>query len=206
MPKDFDPLLAAVVFDHGIGVDNVLYEAIAALKHRGFRVGGAIQFISKRWTACRRVMMVEDLLTGETLKISQELGSQAQSCILNPAALAEASTMLRQAMNSHVDVVVGNRFGEQELNGRGLRAEFADAALAGFVVLTAVHSRHVDAWIEFGGGYATALQPSAQIVSDWAFNAVASRQAQAISSACDWHNSVRGCDNRIVVDTAAHKA
>jgi hypothetical protein len=72
-------------------------------------------------------------------------------------------------------MVVGNRFGEQEINGRGLRAEFADAAMAGFIVLTAVKSRHVNSWIAFGGGYAVALEPSAQIVTDWAFNAAASR-------------------------------
>jgi hypothetical protein len=176
MTKDFDPQLAAIVFDRGIGVDNVLHEAIAALRHRGLRVGGAIQFIGKRWTACRRVMMVEDLLTGETLTISQELGSQAQSCILDPSALAEASTMLRLAMSNQVDVVVGNRFGEQEIDGRGLRTEFSDAAMAGFIVLTAVHSRHVDGWMQFGGGYAIMLEPSARAVSDWVFKAVAGVQ------------------------------
>jgi hypothetical protein len=169
------PQLAAVVFDHDIDVDKVLRETIAVLRHRGFRVGGAVQVIGNRWTACRRVMAVEDLLTGETLKISQDLGPEAQSCVLDPAALTEASAMLRLAMSNHVDMVVGNRFGEQEINGRGLRAEFADAAMGGFVVLTAVQSRHVNGWIAFGGGYAVALEPSAQTVTDWAFNAVTSR-------------------------------
>lgn len=182
---DCGPQLAAVVFDHGINVDSVLREAIAALRNRGLRVGGAIQAIGKRWTKCRRVMTVENLLTGETLKISQDLGAEAQSCILDPAALAEASAMLRMAMNIHVDVVVGNRFGEQEINGHGLRVEFADAAMAGFIVLTAVQSRHVNGWIEFGGGYAVTFEPSTQTIVDWAFKAAAfrlSKRRRLISS------------------------
>lgn len=177
MVEDLHPQLAAVVFDREIAVDKVLHEAIGVLRHRGLRVGGAIQTIDNRRTACRRVMAVEDLLTGKILKISQDLGSEAQSCILDPGALAEASAMLRLAMDNDVDLLVGNRFGEQEINGRGLRAEFTDAAMAGFVVLTAVQSRHVDGWTEFGGGYAATLEPSAQAVIDWAFKEAAFRQS-----------------------------
>lgn len=184
---DFGPRLAAVVFepgeDAGSGVDAILRQTVTALRLQGARVGGIVQVIGKRWSACRRVMMVEEILTGETLKISQDLGVHAQGCILDQAALTDAAAMFRLAMDRGVDVLIGNRFGEQEAEGRGLRAEFADAALAGFVVLTAVATKHIDAWTAFGGGFAVTLEPSPQIVLDWAVRALAARASAQVDAA-----------------------
>lgn len=82
-------------------------------------------------------------------------------------------------MAQHVDVLVINRFGEQEANGRGLRAEFADAAIAGFVVVTVMKPDFLDAWMDFAGEFGTVLRPDPAAVSDWIIKAVAHKPAFA---------------------------
>jgi hypothetical protein len=183
LSEDAVPRLAAVVFEVGENVDAVLHQTIAALRLQGVRVGGVVQAVGKRWTACRREMLVEDLQTGHLLKISQDLGAHAQGCILDQTALADVAVIFRAAMDRHPDVLIGNRFGEQEAEGRGLRAEFADAALGGFVLLTAVTTKYIGAWTEFGGDFAVTLAPSPQIVLDWTVRALASRPLTQVDAA-----------------------
>ena len=170
---DFKPRLAALAYRPGTDIDLVLVQAVAAFRRRHIKVGGIIQRSGPRSTACRRAMFVEDLSTGRLLQISQDLGAEAQSCILDPAALASAAQIVRRAVNDRVDVIVVNRFGEQEACGRGLRSELAEAAMAGVAVVTAVKACHLDAWRDFGGEYAAVLKPVAQAACDWIAGAVA---------------------------------
>lgn len=122
-------------------------------------------------------------MTGTSLRISQDLGPAAQSCILDPAALAEAAGLFQRAMRSRVDVLIANRFGEQEVNGRGLRAEIAEAAAAGFVVVTGMKARYRDAWVKFGGEYAVILEPAPLCIREWVLAAVARRSLTPMSAA-----------------------
>lgn len=183
LAEDAVPRLAAVVFEVGENVDAVLHQTIAALRLQGVRVGGVVQAVGKRWTSCRREMMVEDLQTGNLLKISQDLGQYAQGCILDQTALADVATIFRAALNRTPDVLIGNRFGEQEAEGRGLRAEFADAVLAGCVLLTAVSTKYIGAWTAFGGDFAVTLAPQPQLVLDWTLRALASRPLAQVDAA-----------------------
>lgn len=161
------PSLAAVLYEPGAAVDDLLRTAVVRLRRKRLKVGGIIQRGGMRTPSGTRLMMVEDLLTGTLLRISQDLGPGARSCILDPHALAVAAGFLRLAIAEWVDVVVANRFAEQEAHGRGLRSELAEAAAGGFVVVTAVTCRHVGAWRDFGGEYAQLLAPSPRSVVDW---------------------------------------
>lgn len=168
-----NPQLAAIIYEPGIDADRVLRQVIDSLRPRGIRFGGIIQSTGERWSACRRVLQVEDLATGAVLRISQDLGLQAESCILDTAALSAATRYVRAAIDEQVDVLITNRFGEQEANGQGLRAELAEAAMAGFIIVTVMKSNYRDAWAEFGGEFGVTLEPNAKIVSDWIVKATA---------------------------------
>lgn len=161
------PSLAAVLYEPGTAVDDLLRHVVARLRRHRLKVGGIIQRGGMRTASGSRLMMVEDLLTGTLLQISQNLGPGAQGCILDPHALGVAAGFLRLAMAEKVDVVVVNRFAEQEAHGGGLRTDLAEAASNGFVVVTAVTARHVDAWMAFGGEYAQVLAPKPGRVVAW---------------------------------------
>lgn len=173
------PQFAAIVCEAGADPDAALRRAIATLRSRGITFGGIVHSDSPPAAAGRRMMLVEDIASGELLQISQDRGPQAQGCCLDTAALSAASRPVREAMARHVDVVVINRFGEQEANGRGLRAEFADAAMSGFVVVTVTRPDFLGAWMDFAGELGTVLRPDPDAVRDWIAGAVAHRPAFA---------------------------
>jgi len=182
---DFKPRLAALVYQPGTDIDLIFHQAVAEFRRRNIKVGGIIQCSGRCSTTRRRAMFVEDLSTGRFLQISQDLGAGARSCILDPAALATAAQIVRHAVNDRVDVIVVNRFGEQEACGRGLRSELAEAAIAGAFVLTALKACHLEAWRDFGGEFAAVLKPKAQAVCDWIADAAASKLASR-RAPVDW--------------------
>lgn len=173
------PQFAAIVYEAGTDPDRALRQAIDTLCSCGITFGGIVHSDSPPAAAGRRVMLVEDIASGELLQISQDRGPEAQGCCLDTAALSAASRPVREAMARHVDVVVINRFGEQEANGRGLRAEFADAAISGFVVVTVTRPEFLTAWTDFSGDLGTVLEPDPDAIRDWIAGAVTHRPAFA---------------------------
>jgi uncharacterized protein (DUF4213/DUF364 family) len=74
---------------------------------------------------------------------------------------------LRQAVADRPDLLVVNRWGEQEANGRGFADEMLAAMSEGIPVLTLVDHRWLGAWQTFTGGAASLLPPSAAALHRW---------------------------------------
>jgi len=68
---------------------------------------------------------------------------------------------------SDVELVIVNKFGKTEAEGRGLRSEIAEAILASKPVLTAVSTRIYPAWQSFTGSFGTMLICDESIVRGW---------------------------------------
>jgi molybdate transport system ATP-binding protein len=117
-------------------------------------------------------------MTGRAIPICQALGSGAVSCTLDPAGLAEAAVSVSRAIDEDVDLVIVNKFSKQEAAGGGLRAELADAVMAGMPILTAVPEKCYDAWIEFTGGFGTTLVCERHVVDEW-WREISWREARA---------------------------
>jgi hypothetical protein len=60
-----------------------------------------------------------------------------------------------------------NRFGKQEIDGKGCRAELLQLLEAGIPVLTVVKRKFLTQWHEFNGGEATNLEVSESGVRQW---------------------------------------
>jgi molybdate transport system ATP-binding protein len=112
-------------------------------------------------------MRVQAVATGEIIPICQELGPGAGSCCLDTSALAGASARLRLDAMQPSDILFFSKFGKQEANGEGFRAELAFAASEGRTVLTAVKRGLVHKWLEFTGGQGTLLDHRLWVVRDW---------------------------------------
>jgi nucleoside-triphosphatase THEP1 len=159
--------LAAIVYRPADDIDSLLARFADDLICRGHRLGGVVQRNTKDGRGQRERMEVIDLMTGRTVRICQFLGNGAAACRLNPAGLAEAATAITRAVEAGVELVVVNKFSKQEASGRGLRAEIADAVMAGFPLLTAVSDTCYDAWKSFTGGFGTTLLCERRVVEDW---------------------------------------
>jgi len=60
-----------------------------------------------------------------------------------------------------------NRFGQQEIDGKGCRAELLQLLEAGIPVLTVVKRKFLLQWQEFNGGAATDLAFSESGAKEW---------------------------------------
>lgn len=164
--------LAALVYPgdmaHGDAADVLLLDFCQRLQGAGWRVGGLVQQrLPAPGSGGKPPLGLTDLRTGQTFPISQKLGPLSRSCSLDPGAIAQASSALRQALADRVQLAVTNRFGELEATGGGYVAEIAALADVGVPVLTVLASKHLDAWRRFTGGLGAELPPQQDALRHW---------------------------------------
>jgi nucleoside-triphosphatase THEP1 len=159
--------LAAVIYRPEDDIDRLLASFAERLRGEDRRIGGIVQRNRRGDCGPVKLMEVIDLMTEQVIPICQNLGTGSVSCRLDVAGLAEAAQAVRSAIAQQVELVVVNKFGKTEADGRGLRAEIAQAIIAGLPVLTAVPDRFYGAWHAFTGGFGTTLLCDSDVVEDW---------------------------------------
>lgn len=167
-PPDPTARVGVLLYDTSIEVDAVLIAAVARIRERGIAVGGLLQHFGERLSNGKRSMWVEDIGSGEMIRLDRPRGPGAIACMLDPDALAQAACMLQRAIVPGTELIVVNRFGNAEADGRGMRAEFADAICSGAAVLVAVRFSLLNDLEGFLGGPAHLLLPSPAAISVWA--------------------------------------
>lgn len=162
----FSPL-AAVRFETG-DIDDFLNLIAQTLIGRDLRVRGAVQTRGAVGGDCHCADM--DLTTfgsNRTFRISQPLGNGSRGCRLNPGALADCSSFIEQELEQGADLLILNRFGRGESEGRGFRDLISKAIALDVPVLTAVRPTYAEAWGAFGAGIACDLAMDQDAVMAW---------------------------------------
>jgi hypothetical protein len=160
--------LAAIQYQRGFDIDELLSRSCAQLRSVGVRIGGVLQQSSGEQGQCASLVHVVDLRSGRTFNIWEDRGACAVGCRLDERGLVDAEPALMAALADGVDVLIINRFGRAESLGRGLLGCFSAAIEAGVAVLTAVRQPYDQAWYAFHGGCAHDLAPEMQVIIDWA--------------------------------------
>lgn len=161
--------LAVVVYDGDFDIGGFLAEACDRLAARGDLVlGGVVPKNGGFHANGRHEMLLEDVASGETTLISQELGAGADGCILDTDGLTHARIAISEAIGRGVDLVVVGKFSKQEAAGHGVRDEIAEALGAGIPTLLAMRERHRDAWGAFAGPDWVELPRDVDAVVAWA--------------------------------------
>ncbi|MDG3039899.1 DUF2478 domain-containing protein [Roseicyclus marinus] len=148
--------------------DLVLERLAAALAARGLRCCGTVQINSERAEAGPCDMDVRVLPGGAILRISQDLGPQARGCRLDPAALETAVGLVAAGLSSGADLLIVNKFGKHESEGRGFRSVIAEAVAMDIPVLVGLNALNRPAFESFAEGMAIGLPPDAAELMDWA--------------------------------------
>lgn len=153
--------------------DQVLAHLAKHLVEQGMRACGVVQ-INTDAEDCGHLcdMDVQVLPDGPTIRISQSLGREAKGCRLDPAALEEAVAEVIKRLDDTIDVLILNKFGKHEADGRGFRNIIGEALSRNIPVITGVNALNLDAFQEFSGGYATAVAPTVEALSEWLKGAV----------------------------------
>ncbi|MDF3414600.1 DUF2478 domain-containing protein [Sulfitobacter sp. M57] len=159
--------LAAIRLEHG-DIDTFLEGIAKTLTKRGLNVRGAVQTRGVAGGECHCADM--DLTTFgslRTFRISQPLGNGSHGCRLHPGALAECSEFIERELVLGADLLILNRFGRGESEGRGFRDLISKAIALDVPVLTAVRPTYAQSWSEFGEGIACNLPMNQAAVLHW---------------------------------------
>lgn len=159
--------LAAIHVDHG-DIDGFLAGIARELTARGLTVRGALQTRGAVGGECHCADMdLTTLGSHRVFRISQPLGNGSRGCRLHPGALADCSTFIEAELEQGADLLILNRFGRGESEGRGFRDLIARAMVLDVPVLTALRPTYADAWRDFGAGAACDLTPDRDAVLRW---------------------------------------
>lgn len=160
---------AAVVY----GPETADRQAVATfakdLQALGVRVGGVIQeaFFDEAGRRCR--VDAVDLSSGERVTINRPNREQLKTggCSLDPAALADAGAPLRRALAERPDLVVVEKFGEQEQTGGGLADDILSLMAEGLPMLVLVPETALADWREMTAGVAIELPCERAALARW---------------------------------------
>lgn len=172
--------VGVLLYETSVDVEGILTDAVERLRARGITIGGLLQRFGEQLPNGKYRMWVDDITTGESVRLDQPRGDGASACIVDPDALAQAACMLRRITEARPAVIIVNRFGHAEADGGGMRPEIADAVCSGAVVLIAARFSYLDALEGFLGGPPTLLLPSAVSIADWVAHAVAIGETEAV--------------------------
>ena len=126
-------------------MDLLLDSLVERLERRGIRVCGCVQ--KNEESPGRRVcdMLVRAVPSGNVYKISQDLGAGSRGCRLDANALEAAVADVTVAFERGADILIVNKFGKHEGQGRGFRALIGEAVIQDVPVLVGLNDLNYSA-------------------------------------------------------------
>ena len=148
--------------------NRVLTAVAAQLRAEGLCLAGAVQSDTDCAPGGKCDMDLEILPAGPVVRISQSLGAQSRGCRLDPVALEQAVGLTEARLNDATpDIVILNKFGKHEAEGRGFRSTVARALEADLPILVGVNATNMAAFEAFTGGLAEVAGDSVETVLTW---------------------------------------
>lgn len=147
--------------------DLLLAEVADKLQVLGFKTCGTVQINTDRADSHLCDMDVRVLPDGPVVRISQSLGKESRGCRLDPSALETTVALAQSALQSGAEVLIINKFGKHEAEGRGFRDLIAEALSLDIPVLVGTNVMNKQALVEFTGGEAVSLPPLVDQLVAW---------------------------------------
>jgi len=158
----------AYVMAKGRGYTDLLLRGLALrAQARGLRLCGTVQINSNCDAGRPCDMDVQVLPDGPVIRISQTLGPGARGCRLDPAALEQAVAESEARLTAGCDLVIVNKFGKHEAEGRGFRGLIAEALARDMPVLVGVNSLNAPRLEVFCEGLAEPVTPDEVALDAW---------------------------------------
>jgi uncharacterized protein len=168
--ESFKPIrLGGVLYAADTPARNALRDFADLLKKRGWHVSGLVQEVMRDSNGHKLGLDAINLKTGERLPLARpsKEDREAGTCGFDIGLLAETSSVLLEAMNTNADLLIIEKFGEREQDGRGLAEEIVSAALSGIPTLVAVPASALETWNEFTGRLGVLLPHDTESLWDW---------------------------------------
>jgi hypothetical protein len=158
--------LAAVVYGIDDDPDRLISSFAADLRRAGCRPVGVVQ-LGRSCQSDDPRFGVTLLPDGEVLGLALDDASVSSGCRLDRDRLAGLSRRLAAAIDDGADLVIINRFGRSEAEGKGLIHLIPQALGADIPVLIAVPEQRFAAWIKFSEGMNVRLACRRDALDRW---------------------------------------
>jgi len=155
--------IAALVYDADQDPDATLGGFAADLNAHGYRVVGMVQTGQCADSSLSAVL----LHNGEKLSLAQDAAPGAPGCRLDIGRLRDAGKRIADALDAGADIVIINRFGKRERDGKGLAYLINRAFEADLPVVIAVSREHFAEWIKFAEGMTVKLACDRNALDAW---------------------------------------
>ena len=147
-------------------IDLLLDRVATRLAQQGTKCCGTVQINTERSEGpCD--MDVRVLPDGPVLRISQNLGAASKGCRLDPSVLETAVGHVGASLEAGADLLVINKFGKHEADGRGFRDVIAKAIAHDIPVIVGVNALNLEAFEAFAGPDVTQLNATPDAIIDW---------------------------------------
>ena len=146
--------------------DALLVRVADTLQARGLRLAGSVQTNVERDCIHHCDMDLRILPDGPVIRINQDLGAGSSGCRLDPGALEQAVAEV-EARLTGANLLIVNKFGKREAEGKGLIPVIGDAVDLGIPVLVGVNGLNLAAFLSFAGEDAIALPTDVASVVQW---------------------------------------
>ena len=147
--------------------DRLLADVAARLSAEGWRLSGVVQVNTDRPGSRRCDMDLRVLGRPEVIRISQSLGEASQGCRLDPEGLETAVALVQRTMTPLPRLLIVNKFGKAEIEGRGFRALIGDALSQGVPVVLGLKPDNLPGFQAFAQGFGQPLPENAAAVVAW---------------------------------------
>lgn len=158
----------------GRGANDAFLAGIAARLAGKLRLCGTVQTNIERAGRRKCDMDLRVLPDGPVLRISEDRGAAARGCILD-AGVLETAVAAVQARFDGADLMIVNKFGKQECEGRGFAPLIGEAMGRGLPVLVGVNGLNLPHFEAFAEGLARPLPADTAVVVEWCLRATGQR-------------------------------
>ena len=155
--------IAALVYEEDQDPDAILRDFAVDLNTHGHRAVGMVQ-TGQCADLSLSALFLHD---GEKLNLAQDFDPNAKGCHLDVDRLYRAGLRIASALEAGADIVIVNRFGKRERDGKGLIYLIERAVDADLPVVIAVSSRHFAEWTKFAEGMTVKLACNKHALEAW---------------------------------------
>jgi hypothetical protein len=158
--------LAAIVYGADDDPDRLISGFAADLRRSGRRPVGVVQ-LGRSCRAENPRLGVVMLPGDEVVRLALHDEPHGDGCRLDPDRLATLAMRLAAAIEDGADLVIINRFGRSEAEGKGLIDLVPQALEADIPVLIAVPEQRFGAWLRFSEGMNVRLPCRREALDRW---------------------------------------
>lgn len=151
--------------------DRFLAAVAGRLEAAGVRLAGTVQTNIARDGRTKCDMDLRVLPDGPVVRISEDRGALARGCMLDRDALEQTVAAVERRLDG-AEVLIVNKFGKAESEGRGLVPVITEALSRGLTVLVGVNGLNLPLYLEFAAGMSEALPAEEAAAVDWCLKGV----------------------------------